>query len=99
MKMGSQEKWTKRKWTEAEVAGLLDFIKNNRPDFFYELERLELAGGDLADEAGHELSRLATRAHPDAHHIDLIFLQMEARELLQRRLGLLEGRDLKGRWS
>jgi hypothetical protein len=83
----SAEMTKRRKWTEAEVDAMIEFIKTKRPEFWEQLGDLERSGSELGP-AWDTLSVLVTQAHPNAGSHDHISLKMEVRKRLWKQLGL-----------
>lgn len=80
------EKRPFRKWRDDEVAALLALMEEREPGLLKQIEKLELAGGDLG-EAWNRLSVLIRFAYPDVNRWDQGALGSAVRARIRKQLG------------
>ncbi|WP_147272240.1 hypothetical protein [Phyllobacterium salinisoli] len=78
-----------RDWTDEEVAVAVEYVKKDIPEAWAELERLEVATGDLrgSDAIGLQFATLA-ELHPECEFYEIGQLESKVRAVRRAQLGL-----------
>lgn len=78
-----------REWTSQEVGAAVEYLKQYRPSEWAELERLELATGDLREsQASGLIFAVLGKLHPECEPSELINLEFAIRLVRRANLGL-----------